>query len=379
MSFKKLIIKLAVAAVLLIGAFAANSYYSQYEYGDQYIVDQEGNKVIDRGFKEVYYAWDCPDNVAQYKVSNKWPEWTPLYEEKWGLVNLDTGEVSEPKYVDKLQYRGDGLAWDYEGHLIDRDGNIVVDCKWYWDAPVIQDNPRKFAFYALGEKVGSTNLLDKNYKYYGVFNPDNLLQSYDTLSNLFSSTPYIGIYHENGLTRFLSISNKRFGFMDKDGNVVIPARYLGAEDFDENGLAKVYREYSDGSGYGLINENGEIVLNTEYSKIWNHYLEKDHGYILCKGEIYHWDLGYADKEGNVLLECEYCDIVQLRDKYVAARKEKDSPYIYMDADCKPLFESGYTPYDFDSEENALIVKDENGIFRYMDFEGNILDVEYSED
>ena len=48
------------------------------------------------------------------------------------------------------------------------------------------------------------------------------------------------------------------GFIDSDGNVVIPPRYVVAEDFSE-GLALV-AEYGWGSAYGFINTRGEVVI-----------------------------------------------------------------------------------------------------------------------
>lgn len=48
------------------------------------------------------------------------------------------------------------------------------------------------------------------------------------------------------------------GFIDSNGNVVIPPKYEVAEDFSE-GLALV-AEYGWGSAYGFINTCGEVVI-----------------------------------------------------------------------------------------------------------------------
>ena len=48
------------------------------------------------------------------------------------------------------------------------------------------------------------------------------------------------------------------GFIDSEGNVVIPPKYEVAEDFSE-GLALV-AEYGWGSAYGFINTRGEVVI-----------------------------------------------------------------------------------------------------------------------
>ena len=48
------------------------------------------------------------------------------------------------------------------------------------------------------------------------------------------------------------------GYIDGDGNVVIPPKYEVAEDFSER-LALV-AEYGWGSAYGFINTRGEVVI-----------------------------------------------------------------------------------------------------------------------
>ena len=49
------------------------------------------------------------------------------------------------------------------------------------------------------------------------------------------------------------------GYIDNDGNVVIPPKYEIAEDFSE-GLACV-AEHGWGKGYGFINTSGEVIIS----------------------------------------------------------------------------------------------------------------------
>ncbi len=61
-----------------------------------------------------------------------------------------------------------------------------------------------------------------------------------------------------GFRRFKNYNGK-YGFKDENGNVVIPAKYDGAEDFSD-GLAAVKVNYK----WGFIDKNGNMVIPTQY-------------------------------------------------------------------------------------------------------------------
>ncbi len=357
---------LPAAGIVAIGAIAASIYCSQTEYGNEYIIDQQGNKVVEQGFKDVYYEWDCPEKKAQYMISNRWPKWSPFYKEKWGFINLETKTVEAPRFSDKLRYRDDGLAWDYKGHLIDKDGNIVVNCKWYFEDGRFLDNPRKFALYALKRRILNGHILNGGFLGYGIFDKNQTLQSYDTLSNR-NNKPYIGIYDSYGLTSYYSYSDSAYGYMDMEGNTVIPPKYGMATGFDENGFASAYNNAPfENNGYGLINTKGEVVVDFDYEGIVKDY--GDLGYVL---EGYRTD-SYADKEGNILLD-SYRRIITLGGKYIAAKEKTDDAYVYMDSKCQPFLESEYKPCGYDSKKDLFIVEIKEDTQKYMDHDGNILD------
>ncbi|SDB23809.1 WG repeat-containing protein [Butyrivibrio sp. INlla16] len=144
-------IKVAGLTVAALIAGIVTAYCSRYEYGNQYVVNEEGNKVVDQGYKEVYFGHipETDELYAEYMVSNRWPHWFPLYQEKYGLIDIENKTATEPRFSDSLLFRFDGLAWDYEGHYVDKTGKIVVDCKYYGKDERFLDNPRKFALFAL--------------------------------------------------------------------------------------------------------------------------------------------------------------------------------------------------------------------------------------
>ena len=66
------------------------------------------------------------------------------------------------------------------------------------------------------------------------------------------------VYLKNNL--FASKSNNKWGFVDLKDNVKVPYEYDEVTEFNEFGFAGVHK---DGK-WGVINENGEIVLEPTY-------------------------------------------------------------------------------------------------------------------
>ena len=106
--------------------------------------------------------------------------------------------------------------------------------------------------------------------------------------------------------------NKKYGYVDSIGNVVIPYKYDGAKDFSE-GLAAVRNiTYIDGAevfsaiddevDWGFINEKGKIVIPFKYS------LPKDERALFSEGVVIvkkSGRFGYIDREGKQITPCKY--------------------------------------------------------------------------
>lgn len=357
MSFDKKKVIGAVVGVLAVGAIATSIYCSGYEYGETFIVDKEGNKVVDKGFGEIIYDENCPDYVAQYRVNNRWPEWSLFYRDKYGLIDLKTGEMTKPKFSHQLVYREDGLAWDYDGHLVDAHGNVVVDCKFYKKDGRFLDNPRKFALHTM------KNANKKNINY--IINNTDDLQNENALtkSENYDGYDYIGTYSDNGWCSFYS--GGKYGYMDREGNVVLPPTYYRAGTFSEKGLAIAGDDYFH--GLGIINEKGEYVVEPEYEDI--RYDSDIDCYFTRNSD----GNGLIDSEGNILLECNNRSLKYFPKAHIFAVGHK-----YMDENLNVLFESkylaaGYSPvmkmfyFRMDDPDNRS-----EFLYGVMDDQGNIL-------
>jgi len=129
--------------------------------------------------------------------------------------------------------------------------------------------------------------------------------------------PEIGAIRD-GLAKFYDTSNKKYGYIDKQGKIVIPAQFVYADDFSE-GLAIVQKDYK----YYFINPQGEQAFDKQFS---NRPLPFKHGYSgvkktnkkyvyinkqgeVCSGEYYNLTsfypngIAFVQKSNNVNERC----------------------------------------------------------------------------
>ena len=190
------------------------------------------------------YNYDKPHDEGdfQYSVKNRWPEWTPFHDEKYGLLNEAGEAITEARFDDFLCFREDGYAWDYNGHYVDRNGNIVVTNYYYLNNDRLVDNPEKFSLYAyIGGIVGR-------------FDPGDYIEELTYLrehSYGLMERNYAGVF-SNGLAKYQTFKLdeykyyvRSYGYIDMNGEMVIEPKFMEATDFDENGFAIVGIEDED--------------------------------------------------------------------------------------------------------------------------------------
>ena len=114
------------------------------------------------------------------------------------------------------------------------------------------------------------------------------------------------------------------GFIDKNGNEVIPCKYDGAWDFSE-GLAKV--EMND--KYGFVDKNGDEVIPCKYDDA--EYFSEGLALVQMNGKR-----GFIDKNGNEVIPCKYDDagglsegfaLVQMNGKWGFLKKNRKWGFI----------------------------------------------------
>lgn len=143
---------------------------------------------------------------------------------KWGFININGTITIEPRFDYALSF-SEGLAcvqinnkWGY----IDSTGQIIIE-------PQFDDIPGNF-------KEGIVRIAK--------FDKDPALYGSD------------GIF----------ITGSRFGYADRDGNIIIEPQYRQADDFSEGVAAVMLKDK-----YGYINRKGERIIEFIFDQAFSFY------------------------------------------------------------------------------------------------------------
>jgi bifunctional DNA-binding transcriptional regulator/antitoxin component of YhaV-PrlF toxin-antitoxin module len=128
-----------------------------------------------------------------------------------------------------------------------------------------------------------------------------------------------------GTDRFLFMRNGKFGYIDRNGKIVIPARYAKAWDFGE-GLAAVS---TDGKTYGAIDTNGKMTISPKFEFIYGfknglaRIQSKDRSGI---------KYGYIDRTGKIVIPARYRSAEDFSEGLAAVSPidKKSDDYGYID-------------------------------------------------
>lgn len=192
-------------------------------------------------------------------------------------------------------------------------------------------------------------------------------------------------------------SGKNYGFIDKTGQLVIPAQYELTSGFSE-GLAAVKQN----GKFGYINTKGEMVISGKYVMADRF----KYGFAMVVTDKTGGKYGYIDKEGKEVIPLIYSNITKLVNGYAAAyiydlaskskklylvntsglQKEFDGDYIdIVDGKYVRISKNDeYTYYDFNGNQlkfannknavisNGLMLLSKDGKYGYMDEQGNMV-------
>lgn len=102
-----------------------------------------------------------------------------------------------------------------------------------------------------------------------------------------------------------NLDDRKLGFVDKDGKVVIPLEYARADNFSE-GLSAVGIGDLENAVYGYINKTGEMVIQPEYDDASAFF---DGIAKVAKKDAYgNLKWGLIDKAGKIVAPLEYNEI-----------------------------------------------------------------------
>lgn len=204
---------------------------------------------------------------------------------KWGFID-EKGTVIISAQFDEVRDFLDDLApvrvdrkWGY----IDTAGRMVIE-------------PRFQAAAEFHEGIARVQIWEKVVCTSGEFTKDNAPEyAFRLLEDDPSDLP--GCFPQGG----------HFGFIDKTGALVIPARFFVAEDFAE-GMAAVRVEESRDSKYGYIDRTGGFVITPRFNQAGpfsEGLAAVETSARLVGNQVVDIAWGYVDKTGRLAIPAKY--------------------------------------------------------------------------
>ncbi|WP_072219655.1 WG repeat-containing protein [Campylobacter coli] len=186
-----------------------------------------------------------------------------MVDKKMGFANISGKLIIDAKF-DWVKDFSEGLAGvkiDNKWGFIDKKGNFVIQAKF----KAIRNFKENLAAVCLNDKWGFVDKKGKiiiKAKYDFIDDKDDEMVMFGSKHGLYLllfKENILGCFHE-GLA--LARINKKYGFIDKNENLVIEAKYDEVEDFDKGlAIAKLERKS------GLLDKNGRVIVDFLYEKI----------------------------------------------------------------------------------------------------------------
>jgi hypothetical protein len=159
---------------------------------------------------------------------------------------------------------------------------------------------------------------------------------------------WVGEFSE-GFVRFTNGST--YGYMDRNGDKLIPAQFQEAEDFHD-GLAKVKQN----GYYGYIDKTGNVVVPLEYLRVGN--FSEGLAWVTTK----EYEYGFADKTGDLVIPTQYNDARDFNNGIAAVAvmdmEENDLKWGFIDKDGNEVIAPIYQEVR-DSVEGIVLVRLDN--------------------
>ncbi|EAH7653972.1 WG repeat-containing protein [Campylobacter coli] len=213
------------------------------------VIDKKGNFVIQAKFKAIR---NFKENLAAVCLHDK-----------WGFVDKKGKIAIAMKYNEVKDFSQSlaGVKIDNKWGFIDKKENFVIQAKF----KAIRNFKENLAAVCLHDKWGFVDKKGKiiiKAKYDFIDDKDDEMVMFGSKHGLYLllfKENILGCFHE-GLA--LARINKKYGFIDKNENLVIEAKYDEVEDFDKGlAIAKL-----DGKS-GLLDKNGRVIVDFLYEKI----------------------------------------------------------------------------------------------------------------
>lgn len=178
------------------------------------------------------YESEEDDTIVQYHIANLMPYWTGFHKDKFGLRDTATGEDTGAIYDRYLFFDGENIAWDYNGHFVDKHGNIVIDTP-----------PSVKAYYSRREEIFYITYVNFVEGIPGTY------AWLDRFEEEAIDTPGFGYpYFTSGVIKFYSGLYDDYGLLDKHGNIILAPEYIHISTYPEE------------QTFEVVNHSREIII-----------------------------------------------------------------------------------------------------------------------
>ena len=231
-------------------------YYVVTESGKQKIIKKDGTEVLNGDYDEIVSILKNPENGVIYKKQNK-----------YGIMKLDGTITINPNYDDLKEAKTETFIASNNGKygIIDLSNETKLEFKYQ----SLTYNEKADIYIGENEQFNN-EILDSNYNvrltgilidlddekgYIEIRQEDE----YKYYNFRFEEQNQADIFTNN--TLFVSKKDGKYGFVDKNGNIVVDYIYDDATKQNDFGYAGVKK---DGK-WGAIDKNGKVVQEPTYN------------------------------------------------------------------------------------------------------------------
>lgn len=280
--------------------------YDNIFFAGEYINAQKGDKI------DIYNFDGTKENseyISRKSVADKKYEIVSTSDDKYKIINNENNKVIDDnyQYVQYLFKNYFSVTKDNKYGIIDSDGNTILDFKYnivrlLENSNVIQIIDDKSNIELLDENLKSIiKIKDANIytydNYFKVYSDDSV-QYFDKSGKKLESKD---VFPNNKL--FAYKERNKWGFKDKDGNIVVKPIYDMVTEFNEYGYAGIKSK----NKWGSINENGDVIKEPTYeveSNIIPSFIKEYYQVDLGYGEPYYTNEAIMKSTENVIKDEE---------------------------------------------------------------------------
>ena len=236
---------------------------------------------------------------------------------RFGYLDPAGKWVLKPVYLSATQFDDTGGAWvkmtDNKYHYINKSGK---------DFGSFDEQGTSLKTFKDGYAVDA----DMDYPFALIDINGKVIKDIDDCSAIYNFS--------EGMAGFKAKSKELYGFIDINGNKVIPADYTGFSGFKE-GISRVSQTINGKTKYGYINPKGQILIPFEEYKIAGVF--SDELAVIKKDSTYY----YLDKNGKLLnLPRQYDVLTDFKSGFslgTVNNKNGDNTYYYINTSLREVF------------------------------------------